>query len=192
MEELFCLDNALPPICDNFNDACDILKPPEEIVPFKIPMKIIDRVMDNRYVGDGTVHPGDHLLFLRELCELFKCAVISMDKVKKKLFSMSLGGRAAHWYKLLKNRHSLGWEEVVPLFYFKLYPRSEIHQDRNSIYNFWPLEGESIAQAWGRLKTLILKCPNHELPDNIIVNLCKTFRTLQGLSRCLFGGLFHK
>ena len=62
-EELFCHDNALPPICDNSNDACDILKPPEEIVPYKIPMKIIDRVMNNRYVGDGTVHPGDHLLF---------------------------------------------------------------------------------------------------------------------------------
>ena len=46
LEELFSLDNALPPICDNFNDACDVLKPPEEIVPFKIPMKIIDRVMN--------------------------------------------------------------------------------------------------------------------------------------------------
>ena len=71
---------------------------------------------------------------------------------------------------MLKNRHSLEWEEVVSLFYFKFYPPSEIHKDYNSIYNFWPLEGESIAQAWGRLKTLILKCPNHELPDNIIVN----------------------
>src|SRR3954471_19618192 len=24
--------------------------------------------------------------------------------------------------------------------------------------------GESIAQAWGRLKSLMFKCPNHELP----------------------------
>ena len=53
--------------------------PPEEIAPFKIRMKIIDRVMNNRYVGDGTVHPGDHLLFLHELCELFKCAGITTD-----------------------------------------------------------------------------------------------------------------
>ena len=121
--------------------------PPDEIVPFKIPMKIIDRVMDNRYVGDGTVYPGDHLLFLHELCELFKCAGISMDKVKKKLFSISLGGRAAHWYKLLKNRHSLGWEEIVSLFYSKFYPPSEIHKDWNQIYNFWPQDGESIAQG---------------------------------------------
>src|SRR3954465_6082859 len=45
----------------------------------------------------------------------------------------------------------------------------EIHRDRNYIYNFWSRDGESIAQAWGRLKSLILKCPNHELPKEIIL-----------------------
>jgi hypothetical protein len=39
--------------------------------PFKIPMKIVERVINNRYSGDGTVHPGNHLLFIHELCELF-------------------------------------------------------------------------------------------------------------------------
>src|SRR3954465_11300113 len=86
--------------------------PPAEPKPFKIPMKIAQRVMNNCYYGDGTVHPGDHLLFLHELCELFKCAGISMDQVRNKLFSISLRGKAA-----------------------------------------------STAQAWGRLKSLMLKCP---------------------------------
>ena len=70
--------------------------PEMQVIPYKIPMKIIERVTNNRYEGDGTVHPGDHLLFLHELCELFKCAGISMDEVKKKIFSISLAGRAAH------------------------------------------------------------------------------------------------
>jgi hypothetical protein len=35
--------------------------------PFKIPMKIIEHVMNNCYLGDRTVHPGDHLLFIHEL-----------------------------------------------------------------------------------------------------------------------------
>jgi hypothetical protein len=51
--------------------------------------------MNNRYFGDGIVHPGDHLLFIHELCELFKCAGISMNQVKRKLLSLSLKGRAA-------------------------------------------------------------------------------------------------
>ncbi|KAK1685348.1 hypothetical protein QYE76_046196 [Lolium multiflorum] len=77
---------------------------------------------------------------------------ISMNEVRKKLFTISLSGKAAHWYKLLKNGDSIDWEDIVPLFYSKFYPPSEIHKDRNRIYNFWPHDGESIAQAWGRLK----------------------------------------
>ncbi|KAK1632146.1 hypothetical protein QYE76_006461 [Lolium multiflorum] len=95
---------------------------------------------------------------------------IAMDEVRKKLFSISLSGKAAHWYKLLKNGDFLDWKDIVPLFYSKFYPPSEIHKDRNRIYNFWPHDGESIAQAWGRLKYLMLKCPIDELPGNIIID----------------------
>jgi hypothetical protein len=137
---------------------------PAQLDPFKIPMKIVERVMNNCYSGDRTVHPGDHLLFIHELCELFKCAGISTSEVKRKLFSLSLKGRAAEWYRLLKDGRSIGWEEIVPLFYSKFYPLSKIHKDWNQIYNFWPHDGESIAQAWGRLKSRMLKCPIHELP----------------------------
>jgi hypothetical protein len=144
--------------------------PPAHVDPFKIPMKIVERVMNNCYSGDGTVHPHDPLLFIHELCELFKCAGISTREVKRKLFSLSLKGRATKWYKLLKNGRSIGWEEIVPLFYSKFYPPSEIHKDRNQIYNFLPHDGESIAQARGRLKSLMLKCPIHELPSNIVIN----------------------
>jgi hypothetical protein len=62
-------DDILSPICDNSNNVCD----PH---PFKIPIKIVERAMNNCYLGDGTVHPGDHLLFIHELCELFKCTGI--------------------------------------------------------------------------------------------------------------------
>jgi hypothetical protein len=51
--------------------------PPAQLDHFKKPMKIVERVMNNCYSGDGTIHPGDHLLFIHELCELFKCARIS-------------------------------------------------------------------------------------------------------------------
>jgi hypothetical protein len=133
LEEKICSDDTLSPICDNYNDACD---PHTESIPFKIPMKIIERVLNNCYFGDGTVHPGDHLLFIHVLCELFKCAGILMDQVKRKLFSLSLKGRAAECYKTLKNGRSIGWEEIVPLFHSKFSPPSEIHKDRNYIYNF--------------------------------------------------------
>jgi hypothetical protein len=107
-------DDILSPICDDSNDVCD----PH---PFKIPMKIIERAMNNCYLGDGTVHPSDYLLFIHELCKLFKCAGISTSQVKRKLFSLSLKGRAVEWYKTLKDGRSICWEEIVPLFYSKFY-----------------------------------------------------------------------
>jgi hypothetical protein len=62
--EKACSDDILSPICDVSNDACA----PH---PFEIPMKIVERVRSNCYLGDGTVYPGDHLLFIHELYELF-------------------------------------------------------------------------------------------------------------------------
>ena len=103
--------------------------------------------MDNYYFGDGTIHPGDHLLFIHELCGLFKCACITTEQVKKKLLFISLKGRAEERYKLLKNGQSMEWEEMASIFYSKFYPPSEIHKDRNLIYNFWPRDGESTDQA---------------------------------------------
>jgi hypothetical protein len=70
--EKVCSDDILSPICDVSNDACV----PH---PFEIPMKIVERAMNKCYLGDGTIHPGDHLLFIHELCELFQCAGISMN-----------------------------------------------------------------------------------------------------------------
>src|SRR4051812_16946656 len=92
-----------------------------------------------------------------------------MDFFMKKLFSVSLKDKASDWYKLLDNSDFLDCQECISLFYAKFYPLHEIHQDRNYIYNFWSREGESIAQAWGRLKSLMLKCPNHERPKEIIL-----------------------
>jgi hypothetical protein len=44
--------------------------PPAQLDPFKIPIKIVKRVINNRYLGDGTVHLGDHLLFIHDLGKL--------------------------------------------------------------------------------------------------------------------------
>ena len=36
-------------------------------------------VTSNRYEGDGNVHPGYHLLFMRDICGLFKIAGVSIE-----------------------------------------------------------------------------------------------------------------
>ena len=51
----------------------------------------------------------------------------------------------------------------------KKYPMHLVHCDRNYIYNFSPREGESIALAWGRLKSMLRSCSNHELSREIFI-----------------------
>jgi hypothetical protein len=81
LEEKICSDDTLSPICDNSNDSCD---PHTESTSFRIPMGIVEKIMDERYAGDGTVHPSDHLLKLKELCELFKVVGLSRENAMKK------------------------------------------------------------------------------------------------------------
>ena len=53
----------------------------------------------------------------------------------------------------------------------KFYPMHLVHRDRNYIYNFWPHEGQSISLAWGRIKSMLYSCPNHELSREMIIQI---------------------
>ena len=159
LEKKICSDNTLSPICDNSNDASNVINPPTESIPFEISMELVEMVEVERFAGDGKIHPHDHLLKLTELCELFKVAGLSREDVMRKLFPFSLKDKAREWYRMLDDRPS-NWKQLESLFYSKFNPLHEVHLDRCYIFKFYPHDRESIAQAWGRLKTLILKCPN--------------------------------
>ena len=60
-----------------------------------------EKLLANPYTGDGTLHPDMHLIYVDEVCRLFKLAGMPEDVVKKKVFSLSLKGKALAWYRLL-------------------------------------------------------------------------------------------
>src|SRR3954470_6068411 len=91
------------------------------------------------------------------------------DVAKKKVFPLSLKGDALTWYRLCDDTRSWNYRTLKLEFHQKYYPMHLVHRDRNYIYNFWPHEGESIAQAWGRLKSMLYSCPNHELSRVTII-----------------------
>ena len=63
-----------------------------------------------------------------------------------------------------------------------------VHRDHNYIYNFWPREGESIAQALGRLKSMLYSCPNHELSREIIMQ--SFYARLSGNNRTMLDNCY--
>ena len=57
-----------------------------ENVYFEIPSGMIEKLLANPFVGDGTLHPDLHLIYVDEVCGLFKLAGMPDDVIKKKLF----------------------------------------------------------------------------------------------------------
>ena len=76
---------------------------PTENIYYEIPSGMIKKLLANPYVGDGTIHPDMHmhLIYVDEVCGLFKLAGMPKDVVKKKVFPLSLKGKALTWYRLL-------------------------------------------------------------------------------------------
>ena len=120
------------------------------------------------FAGDGSKSALDHLQLIEDRCSLFKLAGISEEEVKRKLLYLSLTGEARIWFKSLKEEYRLDWEFVKKAFYLKYYSPMKAYGDRCHIYNFCPHSGESITQAWGRLKERLRKNPSHGLSKYII------------------------
>ena len=67
---------------------------PTENVYFEIPSGMIDKLLANPFTGDGTLHPDLVLIYVDEVCGLFKLAGLPEDEVKKKVFPLSLKEKA--------------------------------------------------------------------------------------------------
>jgi hypothetical protein len=151
-------------------------KPPDPGDDYQIPADAIKDIRSDPFSGDGSKTPADHLLMIEERCSLFKLSGISQDEVKSKLFYLSLAGAARDWFLSLQHTDRINWEFVKKAFYLKYYTPLKAYGDRCHIYNFWPHPGESISQAWGRLKDLLRKNPSHGLSKSIIlINLYVRF-----------------
>ena len=86
-------------------------KPTEnENVYFEIPSGMIEKLLANPFAGDGTLHPNLHLIYVDEVCGLFKLAGMPDDVIKKKVFPLSLKGYALTWYSLCDDMGSWNYK----------------------------------------------------------------------------------
>ena len=67
---------------------------PTENIYFEIPLGMIEKLLANPFAGDGTLHPDLHLIYVNEVCGLFKLVGIPDDVVKRKALPLSLKGDA--------------------------------------------------------------------------------------------------
>ena len=71
---------------------------PTENIEYEIPSGMIEQLLANPHAGDGIEHPDMHLIYVKEICGLFKLAGLPGDETKK-VFP-SLKGKSLTWYRL--------------------------------------------------------------------------------------------
>ena len=94
---------------------------PTENVYFEIPSGMIEKLLANPYAGDGILYPNMHLIYVDEVCELFKLAGLPEDNVKKKVFPLSSKGKALTWYRLCDDIGSRNYNRLKSEFHQKFY-----------------------------------------------------------------------
>ena len=62
---------------------------------------MIEKQLANPFAGDGTTHPDEHLIYVDEVCGLFKLAGVPGDVIKKKVFPLSLMHRHGIGYVMI-------------------------------------------------------------------------------------------
>ena len=107
---------------------------PSENIYYEIPSGMIEKLLANPCVRDGTLHPYMHLIYVDEVCGLFNVAGMPEDVVKKKVLPLSLKGKALRWYRLCDNIGTWDWNRLKLEFHQKFYPMHLVHRDRNYIY----------------------------------------------------------
>ena len=93
---------------------------PTENIEYEIPSGMIEQLLANPYAGDGTEHPDMHLIYVEEICGLFKLAGLPKDESKKKVFPLSLKGKALAWHRLCDDIGSWNWNRLKLEFHQKI------------------------------------------------------------------------
>ena len=87
-------------------------QPIENETPFEFPMAMMEKLLANLFTGDGTNHPDEHLIYVDEVCGLFRLAGIPNDVAKKKVFPLSLKEDALVWYRQCDDMRSWDYKRL--------------------------------------------------------------------------------
>ena len=61
-------------------------EPIENETPFEFPAAMMEKLLANPFTGDGTLHPDMHLIYVDEVCGLFKLASMPEDVIRRRYF----------------------------------------------------------------------------------------------------------
>ncbi|KAL0433575.1 UNVERIFIED_CONTAM: hypothetical protein Slati_2691800 [Sesamum latifolium] len=89
---------------------------------------------------------------------------VSNDAVRLRIFPFSLCDTAKDWLQSLPAGSITTWAALTQKFLAKYFPPAKTAKMLNDITSFVQLDRESLYDTWKRFKSMLRKCPHHELP----------------------------
>ncbi|XP_020420178.1 uncharacterized protein LOC109949292 isoform X2 [Prunus persica] len=123
-----------------------------------------------KFFGNHEDDPHMHIKEFFEVCSIMKIGVMNDEEIRMRLFPFSLKDRAKAWFYSLPPNSITTWATLASRFLQKFFPAQRTRKIRKGIVEIEQLDGEPFHQYWERYKKLLNSCPNHNIPEWLLMH----------------------
>ncbi|XP_051141146.1 uncharacterized protein LOC127258371 [Andrographis paniculata] len=160
LRELAAPDLAQQPLCINFPTL-------NNTVAFELKSGLIHLLPS--FHGLAGEEPHKHLQEFDVVCSSMKPPGITDEQIKLKAFPFSIKDAAKDWLYYLPPGSIDMWNDMKKKFLEKYFPASRAAILRKEICGIKKQSGETLHEYWERFNKLIIKCPQHQIPPQLLI-----------------------
>ena len=150
---------ALPPTAVQYI----IQRPPIQANNFELKTVTMQMLQNIQFHGLPSENLNTHLTNFIKVCDTVKYNGVTEEALRLRLFPLSLGDRAKHWFTSQPLDSIISWNDLMKKFLTKFFLPSKIAQLMQEINTFRQFEGENLVEAWERFHELLRRFPHHRL-----------------------------
>ncbi|XP_027178099.1 uncharacterized protein LOC113777264 [Coffea eugenioides] len=160
LRELVASDLTQQPLCITFPSLNDN-------IPFELKSSLIHLLPYFR--GLSGEESYKHLQEFDIVCNSMKPPGITEEQIKMRAFPFSLKDFAKDWLYYLPPGSITTWDQLKKKFLDKYFPASRVASLKKEICGIKQYPGESLYDYWERFKKLCIKCPQHQISEQLLI-----------------------
>ncbi|XP_051150173.1 uncharacterized protein LOC127264715 [Andrographis paniculata] len=160
LRELAVPDLAQQPLCINFPTL-------NNTIAFELKSGLIHLLPS--FHGLADEEPHKHLQEFDVVCSSMKPPGVTDEQIKLRAFPFLLKEAAKDWLYYLPHGSIDTWNDMKKKFLEKYFPASRAAILRKEICGINQQSGETLHEYWERFNKLIIKCPQHQIPPQLLI-----------------------
>ncbi|XP_051140008.1 uncharacterized protein LOC127257612 [Andrographis paniculata] len=113
--------------------------------------------------------PHKHLQEFNLVCSSMKPLSVTEEQIKLRAFPFSLKDAAKDWLYYLPLGSIDTWNDIKKKCLEKYFPASRTMIQRKEICGIKQQSGETFHEFWERFNKVIIKCPQHQIPPQLLI-----------------------